>query len=88
MSEVFEINTEKLKVKINGVPYEFNEPSADQTKALQDKFKEFDENSGMDAVGLYKDFFKELGLAPEALSGLSSKKIIDLFEYAVGAKKN
>ena len=88
MAEVFEINTEKMHVKINGTAYEFNEPSADQTRAMQLRFKDFDTEADADPLDIYRDFFKELGLSCEALKGLSSKKILDLFAYAVGSKKN
>lgn len=88
MAEVFELNSEKLEVKINGTVYEFNEPSAEATRVMQDKFKNFDENGDADPLDIYRNFFSELGLPPEALKPLSSKKILELFSFSVGAKKN
>lgn len=88
MAEVFELNSDKLEVKINGKVYEFNEPSADATRDVEKKFKSFDSNSDADPLDIYRNFFNELGLPPEALKPLSSKKILDLFAFAVGAKKN
>lgn len=88
MAEIYEINTEKMTVKINGTPYEFNEPSAEQTRAMQLRFKDFDADSEADPIEVYREFFKELGLPADALKGLSSKKILDLFAHAVGSKKN
>lgn len=88
MAEVFELNSEKMQVKINGTVYEFNEPSAEMAKELEKKFKNFDTNSDADPLELYRTFFSELGLPPEALKPLSSKKILELFAFAVGAKKN
>jgi hypothetical protein len=94
MAEVFELNSDKLDIKINGTPYSFNEPSVDDVKSLHKKLKDLEaqleENAELDVsyLDVYKDFFAGLELAPEALSKLSAKKILELFAFAVGTKKN
>lgn len=93
MAEVFEINSEMITARINGKEYTYREPSADEVKDLHSKLKELEARSedaavDVDFISPYKDFFNELGLDPSALRPLSPKKVLELFAYTVGAKKN
>lgn len=93
MTEVFELNSEMITARINGTEYTYREPSADEVKDLHKKLTEIEarpegEAIDIDFIGPYKGFFRELGLDPVALKPLSPKKILELFSYTVGAKKN
>jgi hypothetical protein len=83
---MFTYEEEELKFSFKGQVYPFRQPSAYEQKAMSNKFKEADENT--DAVDLYVDFFKSLGLPEDVLKKLPFKALVDLFGYSVGAKKN
>jgi hypothetical protein len=82
----YEYIEEQLELKYKGEVYPFRPASAYEQRALNNKFKEADENT--DAVDLYINFFKELGLPEEVLSKMSLKGLLGLFDYTIGTKKN
>ena len=82
----FVYEDEELELTYKGEVHKFRAPSAYEQKAMAKKFKESDEKT--DAVDLYIEFFKELGLPEDVLGKMSLKGLLDLFAYAVGAKKN
>ena len=82
----FEYVEEEMSLKYKGEVYKFRQPSAYEQKEISKTFRLADENT--DAVDLYIDFFKLLGLPSEVLLGMSLQGLLDLFSYAVGAKKN
>jgi hypothetical protein len=82
----FVYEEEELELSFNGVAHKFRQPSAFEQKEMSKKFKNADENT--DAVDLYIEFFKQLGLPEEVLGKMSLKGLLDLFGYTVGTKKN
>jgi hypothetical protein len=82
----FEYVEEELSLKYKGNEYKFRQPSAFEQKDIGRKFKEATEDT--DAVDIYVQFFVGLGLPEDVVNKLSMKGLLDLFGYAVGAKKN
>lgn len=82
----FVYEDEELELTYKGTAYKYRQPSAFEQKHMSKKFKEADDNT--DAVDLYIEFFKELGLPEDVLGKMSLKGLLDLFSYTVGAKKN
>jgi len=82
----FEYKEENLVLIYKGQNYEFRAPSAIEQRQISRKFKEADENA--DVVGLYVDFFVQLGCPQDVLEKMSMTGLLDLFAYSVGAKKN
>lgn len=82
----FVYEDEELELTYKGTVYKYRQPSAYEQKQMSKKFKEADDNT--DAVDLYIEFFKELGLPEDVLGKMSLKGLLDLFSYTVGAKKN
>jgi hypothetical protein len=82
----FVYEEEELELTYKGVAHKFRQPSAYEQKEMSKKFKAADENT--DAVDVYIEFFKQLGLPEEVLGKMSLKGLLDLFGYAVGTKKN
>lgn len=91
MSDVFNIVEEDLVVKIKGTEYPFRAPTSKEEETLQIDFKNMDvATSDKHPSEVYKDFLSKLGLPREVLDGLTTKNILNLFSFAVGAnsKKN
>lgn len=82
----FVYEDEELELNYKGTVHKYRQPSAFEQKELSKKFKEADEKT--DAVDLYIDFFKVLGLPEDVLGKMSLKGLLGLFDYTVGAKKN
>lgn len=82
----FVYEDEELELKYKEDVYKFRQPSAFEQKEMSKKFKNADDNT--DAVDLYIEFFKQLGLPEEILGKMSLKGLLDLFGYTVGTKKN
>ncbi len=82
----FEYKEEELDLTFKGEVYKFRQPSAYEQKEITKTFRQADADT--DAVDLYINFFKELGLPEEVLGKMSLQGLLDLFSYAVGAKKN
>lgn len=82
----FVYEEEELELTYKGTVYKFRQPSAYEQKEISKTFRQADENT--DAVDLYISFFKSLGLPEEILGKMSLTGLLDLFSYAVGAKKN
>lgn len=82
----FKYEDEKLELDFKGTIYMFRAPSALEQQAVSKKFKHADENT--DALDLYIEFFESLGIPKDVSSQMSMKGIVELFSYAVGAKKN
>ena len=82
----FVYEEEELELTYKGTTHKFRQPSAYEQKEMSKKFKNADDNT--DAVDLYIEFFKQLGLPEEVLGKMSLKGLLDLFSYTVGTKKN
>jgi len=82
----FVYESKELKATINGKEYSFREPSALKQKEMSKRFREA--TADQDAVDLYIDFFKDLGLPEDVLNEMTLTGLLDLFSYTVGAKKN
>lgn len=82
----FEYVEEELSLTIKGEVYKFRQPSAFEQKEISKTFRQADEKT--DAVDLYVEFFKTLGLPEEVVIKMSLQGLLDLFSYSVGAKKN
>lgn len=82
----FVYEEEELELSYKGTVHKFRQPSAFEQKEMSKKFKNADDNT--DAVDLYIEFFKGLGLPEDVLGKMSLKGLLDLFSYTVGAKKN
>jgi hypothetical protein len=82
----FVYEEEELELTFKGDVLKFRQPSAFEQKEMSKKFKNADENT--DAVDLYIEFFKQLGLPEDVLGKMSLKGLLDLFGYVVGTKKN
>jgi len=82
----YKYEDEELELNFKGQVVKFRAPSAREQQAVSKRFKEADENQ--DALDLYIEFFESLGISKEMTSQMSMKGIVELFSYAVGAKKN
>lgn len=82
----FQYEDEELELIYKGETFKFRAPSAIEQRTTAKKFREATEE--VDAVELYIEFFKGLGLPEDVLNKMSMKGLMDLFSYALGAKKN
>lgn len=89
MSEIYEIEQETLKVKLLGEIIEFRAPTSVEEESVQEEFKSYDSaTSSIHPMQIYKNFLINLGVPKEKLDKISNNKIMDLFGYSIGSKKN
>lgn len=81
---MFELNEEKLKIKIMGKEHELRAPSAREHQAWSKKFS----SPEGDPVELFEAFFESIGLPVEASAKLTLKQLGELFQHVTGLKKS
>lgn len=82
----FTYEDEELVLNFKGQVIKFRAPSAMEQQTVSKKFKAAGEDA--DALDLYMEFFESIGIPRDVISKMSMKGIMELFSYAVGAKKN
>lgn len=81
---MFEINEEKVSVKIMGKAYTLRAPSAREHQEWSKKFS----NPEGDPVELFEQFFESIGLEKETSAKLTLTQLGNLFQHVTGLKKS